>query len=673
MAIFGVGAQAQGGGGEPPPPPPPALRPDSLQSPNADSAYFDRLAKTDSTTAAQRAHADSVHADSMLKARAMYHPDTLRTKARLAHAEVPELLDIGHHFRWNRDELMASGALTLADLVDEVPGITGFRVGWISSPALSAYNGNVARVRVFYDGIELDALDPRLYNQIDLATIQLFTLEEVAIERGAGELRIYCRSWRVDKVTPYTQADVITGTESTNYYRGYFGTRLPGGAAIQVAANQYDNTGAFGGGGGQTTFMLRAGWASGKWSFDGFANRYIRGRDSLTGVPDPDFGPGTPNPAQIVPQLGISDLESNRTDAYLRGAYGDPDGGLWAQLVAATMSFKNSSTHLSSVTTDTATADSIANGLIPAPLYADSLTSESQYIASGGFTRWGLHFSATDRLRVFGTQGTYNSPSARVGFEWPFLSASLFLERNALSARALSDSSYGQKPVGVNTEELTVQFTPLPFFSLLGGATEQSSDGSAGAPPTSTTLRGEAGLRLSHVWLTVGVLTQDTALLAAPLVYDSLFAPEAIKRSTAVYASIDGRIYKALSIELWAMHWNDTVGYRPQNQANGYLTMKTEWLSRFPRHTFSVKARVGFEYRSQTEFPLTAPGQALAGVPYLLTNPGFSLNALLEIHVLQGTLTYQLRNGTGYNYWTVPGYIMPRTVNIYGIRWSFWN
>lgn len=672
MVSLGVRrADAQGGG---PPPPPPSGRQDTTSAGvPLDSAYFDRLAKSDSTTAAQRLHADSVHADSLLKIHQMYHPDTLKTKAPLAHSESPQLLDIGSHYRWNRDELMSSGALTLADLVDRIPGATGFRVGWISSPALAAYNGNVARVRVFYDGIELDPLDARLYNQIDLATIQLFTLEEVAIERGAGELRIYCRSWRVDKLTPFTEADVLTGTESTNYYRGYFGDRFKNGLAFQLAANQYDNTGSFGGGGGQTTFMVRLGWARGKWSFDAFADRYIRGRDSLTGIPDPNFGPGTPNQAQVVPQLGISDLESNRTDAYLRGAFGDPDHGLWAQAVASTMSFKNSSTHLNSVVTDTATADSIALGEIPAPRYRDSITSESQYIGSGGFTRWGLHFSATDRLRVYGSQGTYNSPSARVGFEWPFLSASLFLERNAPTARALSDSSYGQKFAPLNTEELTVQFTPLPFVSFLGAATELSSDGSAGAPPTSTTLRGEAGIRISRVWLSVGVITQDTALLAAPLVYDSLFAPEGIKRSTGFYASIDGRLWKAIRIELWGMHWNDTVGYRPQNQARGDLTLQTEWLSRFPRHTFSVKARVGFEYRSQTEFPLTAPGQAIAGVPYLLTNPGFSFDALLEIHVLQGTLSYQLRNGTGYNYWTVPGYLMPRTVNIYGLRWSFWN
>ena len=39
-------------------------------------------------------------------------------------------------------------------------------------------------------------------NTTDLATIQIWTLEEVAVERGADELRVYLRSWRVDHTTP---------------------------------------------------------------------------------------------------------------------------------------------------------------------------------------------------------------------------------------------------------------------------------------------------------------------------------------------------------------------------------------------------------------------------------------------------------------------------------------
>lgn len=46
---------------------------------------------------------------------------------------------------------------------------------------------------------------------------------------------------------------------------------------------------------------------------------------------------------------------------------------------------------------------------------------------------------------------------------------------------------------------------------------------------------------------------------------------------------------------------------------------------------------------------------------------------MAEIKILQGTLSWQLRNASGYPYYLVPGYQMPRQVNIYGLRWDFWN
>jgi hypothetical protein len=625
----------------------------------ADSAF---LSHTD--TAAIRARRDSIHADSIQLIRARYHPDTVTRRAPFAHAEVPALLDVGQSYRWTRKEIDASGALTLGDLLDQIPGVTGFRSGWISSPQVSAYNGDVSRIRVFYDGIELDPLDARLKNVPDLSTIQIATLDEVAVERGPNELRVYCRSWSVDKVTPYTEADVLTGTSSTNLYRAYFGGRLKNGLGIQVAATQYNNTGPFGGGGQNTTLFGRFGWSNGTWSFDAVGDRYQRGRDAtVVAAPDP-FEP-------IPTQTTLPDLESTRTDAYLRAAYGDPDHGLWAQVVASTMTFKNTSVIATGNFADTtviAPGDTVVTdtGAVPA---VDSVISESQYIASAGITKWGIRFSGTDRLRIYGTRGAFNSPSGRASFDWPFLSASLFVERNAPTAQVVSPTSSSQPTVPLNTEELAVRLTPLPFIELIAAGSRQSSNGSIGAPPTSTTLRGEAGIRLAGLWFSGGVTTIDTQVVAAPTVYDSAFAPAGIGRSTGYFGAVRGQLWRAFSVDLWGIHWQQADPYRPQDQARGALTFETEWLSRFPKHTFNIKMQTGFEYRSGTTFPTIAS----LGQPTYATHIGEDIFALLEIRVLQGTLTYQIRNATGYNYWTVPGYLMPRTINIYGLRWSFWN
>jgi hypothetical protein len=652
-------ALAQGGG---------VPRPDTTHHPDTTHAGPDTSAAADSAllradSLARKARLDSLHADSIESIKARYHPDTVTRRAPFAHAEVPTQLDVGQSYRWDRKAIDASGALTLGDLLAQIPGVTEFTSGFISSPEQLAYNGNISHIRVFYDGIELDPLDARLYNTLDMSTIQISTLDEVAVERGANELRVYCRSWSVDHVTPYTEADVLTGTSSTNLYRAYFGARLKNGLGVQVAASQYNNTGPFGGGGQNTTLFGRFGWSNGTWSFDALGDRYQRGRDATTvSAPDP-FEP-------IPTQTTLPDLESTRTDAYLRAAYGDPDHGLWAQVVASTMSFKNTSVIATGNYADTTVTNGdtvvVDTGAVPA---VDSVISESQYIASAGFTRWGVRFSGTDRLRVFGTRGAYNSPSGRASFDWPFLSASLFVEQNAPAAQIVAPTASYQPTVPVNTEELTVRLTPVPFIELVGAGSRQSSNGSIGAPPTSTTLRGEAGIRISHLWFSGGVTTIDTQVVAAPLVFDSAFAPAGIGRSTAYFGSVRGQIWRAFSVDLWGIHWNEPAAYRPQDQGYGALTFETSWLSRFPKHTFNIKAQAGFEYRSGTTFPATGT----SGETTLATHIGEDIFALLEIRVLQGTITYQLRNGTGYNYWTVPGYLMPRTINVYGLRWSFWN
>jgi hypothetical protein len=49
------------------------------------------------------------------------------------------------------------------------------------------------------------------------------------------------------------------------------------------------------------------------------------------------------------------------------------------------------------------------------------------------------------------------------------------------------------------------------------------------------------------------------------------------------------------------------------------------------------------------------------------------VSALLELRLQQGTLFYQYRNLTGGDYEQIPGITMPPAVQVYGIRWEFWN
>lgn len=605
-------------------------------------------ARQDSAALADTAHGRVAKADSILLS---YHPDTTKTKAPLAHSEQPPLLSVGPSYHWNRDELFASGALTLADLLDRVPGFTGFRAGWISTPMVGTYMGNAARIRVFYDGLELDPLNARSRNVTDLATIEIWTLEEVALERGAGELRVYLRSWRVDHTTPYSRADVSTGTQETNLYRAFFGKRFSQGADLQIAAQQFTNVGPFGGGGDQTSLLARLGWAHGPWSVDVFGDRYRRGMDPLTRL---DLNGGAP------PGPDLGDFEGTWTNAYVRAGYGDPDHGVWAQLMASTEDFRNSSLESTTGAIDTLTGLPIATG------NADTVTSEAQYIAAGGFSRWGIRFSGTERLRVVAGHGTSSEPSARASFESGPLAVSAFLDEHAPSAWPTLDSANRVHTIPVSTQEVSARLTPAPFLSLLGVASRSTSTGAPDAPPTSLALRGEAGLRLGRLWFSGGVMTQDTGRVAALSVYDSTYAPAAVGRTTGTFGSIRGVLWRSFNADITGIDWGSEGPYRPHYEGRAEVALKTEWLNRFPRHTFGILASGAFDYRTPTLFPTQAGG-------FQESSSAYVFSTLLEIRILHATLTWQFRNTFGYPYNLVPGFVMPRQTNIYGIRWSFWN
>ncbi|HET7458572.1 MAG TPA: TonB-dependent receptor plug domain-containing protein [Gemmatimonadaceae bacterium] len=550
-------------------------------------------------------------------------------KAPLAHAESPPLADVGPPYHWDRAAMFASGALTVTDLLERVPGMTTLRSGWINGPMSAAYLGDVGRIRIFYDGIELAALDPRNGGSLDLSTIELWTLEDLSIERGADEVRVYMRSWRVQRTATSTRTDIVTGDEDTNLYRGFFGRRMRHGEALQLAFQQYNTqNNRVGGGGDQLTLLGRVGVARGRWSFDAFATRANRSRS------------GRLRYTGYAPLLGT---QSRVTNAYVRAGYGDPEQGAWAQVTAASLAFGETTPHRA------------ASGATPADS-ADTTRSSAQYVAAAGFTRWGLRLSATERLSAF--QGElHNAASARASFERRFLALSLFGER------AASDSTW--------RGEALARFRPLSFIAVAGAASVVKSDAATNRPQ-STSLRGEADLRLLGVWLGLGVLARDSALLPAPAVFDTGFVAVFEPRQTGTFATVRGRIYKGLRADAWGVRWDKLAYYRPAEQARSELYIQTDWRSRFPSGNFGFLLSAIHEYRGETFFPL-ADTSATSGLSSYVVPPSRSLSFLLELRIVSATLSVQLRNALGEQYQQVPGYEMPRATSIYGVRWEFWN
>ncbi|HET9003487.1 MAG TPA: Plug domain-containing protein [Gemmatimonadaceae bacterium] len=624
------------------------MRPPVIVAPNP--LPPDSQAVLDTATVRQRR--DSLRADS-LKA------DTLR--APTARAEAPMLPETGTGWRWNRDEMFASGALNLAELLERVPGAIQFRAGWIHTPQAISFLGDPGAVRVFLDGVEMDALDPRTGNVLDLAEVPIWTLEEVRIERGARELRVHLRSWRYDRTIANTRFDAGTGDLGTNLYRGYFAKRYAHGEVLQAGLQRYSTsdprTGLAGGnaGGSSLALMLRAGWARGPWSADAFIVRDGRARNT-----EISYNVRSPNFVQkLGPQIAdsIPALRATRTDAYVRGAYGDPESGPWLQAIAATSGFRESTGQSGSRLPRPVThADSVRGfGTL-----ADTQPSRAQYVFAGGLTRWGARISATSRTRVYGGL-SITSPSARASWDTRF---------GAVSARAERDGFNHS-----NALEAGITALPLPFISL--SAVAERRQGANDASPAGSAVRAEAGLHVVRAWIAGGVLLRDSAFVDVPSVFYSDFAVDSVRhppsrvavgQARGTFVSVRGKLYRDVGLDAVATRWTSPDLFRPQLEARTELFFRTQWLRRFPEGHFGFNATAIHEYRSAVRFP--SPSAAITA-----KMPGSQvLSTLIEIHIRTAYISWQLRNIIGNQYGFVPGYLMPqRSVNFYGVRWEFYN
>lgn len=532
---------------------------------------------------------------------------------------VPPLVDASGPFRWNREEIGESGALTLDELLERVPGVDVYRTGWLAAPALVGVAGDVSRTRVFLDGIELEGLDPTGGGLLDLSRIQLWSLEDVAVERGADELRVYLTTWRVDRTTSSTRTDVATGDQETNLYRGMFGRRFSHGEVLQVGGQQYgySNSLTSFGGGDELSIFGRVGIGRRLWSLDAYYLRANRTRDAQ----DPLFG-GTTLPRQ----------DAIRTDAYARLALGSTLRGPWLHLIASQQGF-----------------DQEGEGSTTLP---DTQVTARQYVATAGYARGGFHISATGRMRdpEEGDQST--TITGRASFENRYVTLALRTDARE------SDT--------ISVEEVTAAVRPTTWLSFSGSLARRHG----GEPELDQiSVRAEAGLRLGGLWVIGGLLRSDTThVLAPPLLFDPDIPPvEDFDPPEGVYGALRGRVWRDIFVDAQLTQWSEAGTYRPKRTGYGYLYVDTKWLSRFPSGSFGFLGLAGYAFRDPVAFPTSGGGSAFGSTIR-------ELRLQLEVRILDGAIFwrqwYRLDPARPE---VVPGFGLPRQTNFYGVRWQFWN
>ena len=133
-------------------------------------------------------------------------------------AEVTRDRDVGV-WTWDQTALLASGALTLTDLLEQIPGVTGVRYGFFGLPETVASLGNAGNIELVLDGYVIDPLGT---TALDLSRIELAELSHVRVERRLGGLRVEVESLSPRYNVPYSRIEAGTGYYETNLLRGLF-------------------------------------------------------------------------------------------------------------------------------------------------------------------------------------------------------------------------------------------------------------------------------------------------------------------------------------------------------------------------------------------------------------------------------------------------------------------
>ncbi|WP_309669268.1 Plug domain-containing protein [Gemmatimonas sp.] len=605
-----------------PVPPPPGVDTLPKRTIASDSAVFLReVARTDSIRRAIGA-------------------DTI--KAPLARFERPDDFETSPRLRFSREEILSSGALNLADLLDRVPGVTTYRSGWIAGVHAASFAGDTRRLRLFIDGVEMDAIEPRNGGTIDLTDVQLWTLDELVVERAAGEVRVWMRTWTVERTTPYTRADIFTGDLNTNAFRGLFARRWRNGVLLQLGgsqvATQSGRVNAFTGaessaGRGDGTvqgFMARVGWSKRRVSVDLFANATARERDPHTA------------------REGFTDLlayKGSRRDAYLRVGYGDTLRGFWSQAIVGVVR-----TRLEGIGEAVAETDST-----PA-VVTDTIRGRTQQLLAAGYrtSRWSV--SLTDRVR----------PIDGAAFHAPAVRARLGGSRYAIGAFAEENGADSTRRVDVSARA-----QPFSWLILTGAQSTRTPDSATGRV-NGNTLRAEAALKVGRLWLGGGIIRDNANRFESPVILGTPAALLSSVDAQGVLVSAAGRLYKDVRLDVQAIRWDGSQYNRPQLHVRTEIALISDWRRRFPRGEFSINARIWHELRDGVPFFYgTAAGSSTPEVR--ITERANVMTGLLELRLQRATLFYQYRNLTGGAYEQIRGITMPPAVQMYGVRWEFWN
>lgn len=545
---------------------------------------------------------------------------------------------------WDAAEIQASGATTLAELVQNVPGMLALLGGDYGAPAaVSAFGLGGGRVRILRDGFELTPLEGSM---TDLARIGLAGIDRVRLERNPGEIVIRIRSLQYDDGRPYSLVEAGTGDLDTNFFRGTYADPTTFEGSVALALERSDTRGPRGN---------EPGSRNGSWL------RYQLHRGNAAGI-GVDF-------RRMSNETSLTEYpaKSTRTDWVVRGS-----ARLAPGLVAEAYTGKSTYSVDDSRDTYVREGGSVSQTGVLASLETHGIWGRGAYRHFGGerLPSYRLDLSAGADTRLGGWSGEMQRASwsgrgttaERVrGWTAPLL--------GVLSGFGSWESgTYGAR-TGPILGPPPPDTTSAPADSTTPGPLFQVSD--------RTAWRFGAELSWRHFGLSAARLHLEAdSLLPLGLAMDrgQPALPGGQRSGWEIWASVPMPL-DGLRLEGSLQKWDQAWSYLPGRIYRGAFVFHDTFLS---TGDLELWFRVGVRGRdpmavrvsSQTTDPGT--GQTTlqqATVPFFQDWYGLIQVRIVTVRLFIGWDNFAIRR----NLQDFPGRVLPWTRSYYGVRWTMWN
>ncbi len=566
---------------------------------------------------------------------------------------------------FTRDSLERfSNAVTLADLLEMLPGITRVRSGYFVQPeAASSLGQTGGRTEVFLDGYELAPLSAGV---LDLTRIELAEVSSVRVERRLDVLRIEITSLSPTSAAPYAYIQAGVAEPAGKLFRGGFLTPHFLFGPLSFGVDRLDTNGTGGAEGGDAT----GGWL--KWG------KIWRDRGGI----QLEARTNSVHRNQTVPWVG----SYSSSDLTLRGRWRLIPGLVGEAYVGS------SSVNEPNLVPDTATG--FSKRFVPQLDSAKTLADSIRQLAD----------TLLDRSdRQLGARLNYVGPVAWGEAALRTHSASRLPSVESDVTAGLRLAGAGDVDGGVHLESWTGrQVTDMRARGRLGpyrGLTAfgEISSGERGVPFLRDTVAGRdlftkrsawrAGVDLDRSWLSAGIarlsVTADSIPgFGLPFDLSTRFYPAGTMTGWESHARVR-LFWKPLSAEYWYVVWTQfalPVGV-VDSIAQPVYTPDQEYRAALIYHQVPLASG---HLELYARLDARSRGNTFAAVaPTTVVPASNSLDFYLQIRILDVRIYFQevgMLAKKGQRPYDIPGgqpgltpreYPAPRI--FYGVRWQFFD